>query len=112
MNDEEIEIMHQLEQYNGELLQRLKGIQAANAELNKTILHLSRTQAKQFMDNQNLQVAAEKAKDVVNLDTARQIKRLKELLKGCSKMVYKYAGGFPLQDDDQEYMRKINEVLQ
>ena len=62
---------------NAELKQRLKDTQNANAELNKTIQHLSKTQARQFVDNQNLQVKAEKAKDVIDLDAARQIKQLK-----------------------------------
>ncbi|MBR3676192.1 MAG: hypothetical protein IKN71_03550 [Alphaproteobacteria bacterium] len=62
---------------NAELKQRLKDTQNANAELNKTIQHLSKTQARQFVDNQNLQIKAEKAKDVVDLDAARQIKQLK-----------------------------------
>lgn len=54
-----------------------------NAQLKKQINHLLKTQARQFVDNQKLQVKAEKAKDVVNIDTARQIKQLKELLKEC-----------------------------
>lgn len=49
-----------------------------NERLKKQINHLSKTQARQFVDNQKLQVKAEKAKDVVNIDTARQIKQLKE----------------------------------
>ena len=51
-----------------------------NAQLKEQINHLLKTQARQFVDNQKLQVKAEKAKDVVNIDTARQIKQLKELL--------------------------------
>lgn len=45
---------------NAELKQRLKDTQNANAELNKTIQHLSKTQARQFVDNQNLQIKGEK----------------------------------------------------
>ena len=52
-----------------------------NAQLKKQINHLLRTQARQFVDNQKLQVKAEKAKDVVNFDMARQIILLKELMK-------------------------------
>ena len=52
-----------------------------NKQLKEQINHLLKTQARQFVDNQKLQVKAEKAKDVVNFDTARQIKHLKELLK-------------------------------
>jgi len=58
-----------------------------NAKLNEQINHLSKTQARQFRDNQNLQVKAEHAKDVVNIDTARQIKQLKELLKECRRYI-------------------------
>ena len=56
-----------------------------NAQLKEQINHLSKTQARQFVDNQKLQIKAEKAKDVVNIDTARQIKQLKELLKECKQ---------------------------
>lgn len=56
-------------------------LEQKNRELQKQANHLSKTQARQFVDNQKLQVKAEKAKDVVNIDTARQIKHLKELLK-------------------------------
>ena len=64
-------------------LNRSMVLQAENEQLKKQINHLLRTQARQFVDNQKLQVKAEKAKDVVNIDTARQIKQLKELLKEC-----------------------------
>jgi hypothetical protein len=58
-----------------------------NARLKEQINHLLKTQARQFVDNQKLQVKAEKAKDVVNIDTARQIKQLKELLKECRRYI-------------------------
>ena len=64
-------------------LHRSMVLEAENAQLKKQINHILRTQARQFVDNQKLQVKAEKAKDVVNIDTARQIKQLKELLKEC-----------------------------
>ena len=64
-------------------LNRSMVLEAENAQLKKQINHILRTQARQFVDNQKLQVKAEKAKDVVNIDTARQIKHLKELLKEC-----------------------------
>lgn len=64
-------------------LRRSMVLEAENAQLKKQINHILRTQARQFVDNQKLQVKAEKAKDVVNIDTARQIKHLKELLKEC-----------------------------
>lgn len=48
-------------------------LEQKNRELQKQANHLSKTQARQFVDNQKLQVKAEKAKDVVNIDTARQI---------------------------------------
>lgn len=49
--------------------------------LERQVNHLSKTQARQFVDNQKLQVKAEKAKDVVDIITAKKIKQLKELLK-------------------------------
>ena len=68
-------------------LHRSMVLQAENDKLKEQINHLSRTQARQFVDNQKLQVKAEKAKDVVNIDTARQIKQLKELLKDCRHII-------------------------
>lgn len=59
-----------------------------NTKLKEKIKHLSRTQARQFRDNQKLQVKAEHAKDVVNIDTAWQIKQLKEVItKMCCELV-------------------------
>lgn len=49
--------------------------------LERQVNHLSKTQARQFIDNQKLQVRAEKAKDVIDITTAKKIKQLKELLK-------------------------------
>ena len=74
-----------------------------NAQLKEQINHLLKTQARQFVDNQKLQVKAEKAKDVVNIDTARQIKQLKELLKECKKM---------LMQSNYQNMTQYHEVLE
>lgn len=84
-----------------------------NAQLKKQINHLLKTQARQFVDNQKLQVKAEKAKDVVNIDTARQIKQLKELLKDARnvlKMVDTYYGDY---DSTKGFLivERIDEVL-
>lgn len=49
--------------------------------LERQVNHLSKTQARQFIDNQKLQVRAEKAKDVIDITTAKKIKQFKELLK-------------------------------
>lgn len=84
-----------------------------NAQLKEQINHLLKTQARQFVDNQKLQVKAEKAKDVVNIDTARQIKQLKELLKDARnvlKMVDTYYGDY---DSTKGFLivERIDEVL-
>lgn len=86
-----------------------------NAQLKEQINHLLKTQARQFVNNQKLQVKAEKAKDVVNIDTARQIKQLKELLKECKDLIelMQAISGikqikFTVIDD---FVKKINEVL-
>lgn len=39
------------------------------------------TQARQFVDNQKLQVKAEKAKDVVDIEVARKIKQLEQIIE-------------------------------
>ena len=95
-------------------LHRSMVLQAENDKLKEQINHLSRTQARQFVDNQKLQVKAEKAKDVVNIDTARQIIQLKEILKECipyfNALVEKR---LKLEYIPQVYelLTKINEVL-
>ena len=67
----------------------LKSRESEIVKLKEQINHLLKTQARQFVDNQKLQVKAEKAKDVVNIDTARQIKQLKELLRECKeRLIY------------------------
>lgn len=97
-----------------------------NAQLKEQINHLLKTQARQFVDNQKLQVKAEKAKDVVNIDTARQIKQLKELLKECElwftgmvgnmndKNVGEHNKSVPIGNFEhifKVFSQKINEVL-
>lgn len=84
-------------------------------KLKKQLAHVTRTQAKQFRDNQKLQVRAERAKDVVNINTAREIKRLKELLKECREFYQKMYSlniinscSLPLYDD---LKKRINQVL-
>ena len=72
---------------NNKLLEDVERLEKENKELKKQVNHLSRTQARQFVDNQKLQVKAEKAKDVVNIDTARQIIQLKELLEDCRHII-------------------------
>lgn len=78
-----------------------------NTKLKEQINHLLKTQARQFVDNQKLQVKAEKAKDVVNFDMARQIIQLKELLKECRAEL---DGEFGI--GAEKLVEKIDEVLQ
>lgn len=66
---------------NNRLLEDVERLEKENKELKKQVNHLSRTQARQFVDNQKLQVKAEKAKDVVDIATAKKINQFKELLK-------------------------------
>lgn len=75
-----------------------------NARLKEQINHLLKTQARQFVDNQKLQVKAEKAKDVINIDTARQIKQLKDLLKECIDYL-------PEFETPMDILAKIDEAL-
>lgn len=79
-------------------------LEKENTKLKEQINHLLKTQARQFVDNQNLQVKAERAKDVVNIDTARQIKQLKELLKEVLRHELSLK-------EVTELTRKISEVL-
>ncbi len=66
---------------NNRLLEDVERLEKENKELKKQVNHLSKTQARQFADNQKLQVKAEKAKDVVDITTAKKIKQFKDLLK-------------------------------
>ena len=94
-------------------LHRSMVLQAENDKLKEQINHLSRTQARQFVDNQKLQVKAEKAKDVVNIDTARQIKQLKELLKECKEVIKNVDTYYGNYDSTNGYLviNKIDKVL-
>ena len=84
-----------------------------NAQLKEQINHLLKTQARQFVDNQKLQVKVEKAKDVVNIDTARQIKQLKELLKECKEVIKNVDTYYGNYDSTNGYLviNKIDEAL-
>lgn len=66
---------------NNKLIEDVERLEKENKELKKQVNHLSKKQAQQFVDNQKLQVKAEKAKDVVDITTAKKIKQFKELLK-------------------------------
>lgn len=70
---------------NNKLLEDVERLKKENKELKKQVNHLSKTQARQFVDNQKLQVKAEKAKDVVDIEAARKIKELERELKKCVK---------------------------
>lgn len=72
---------------NNKLLEDVERLEKENKELKKQVNHLSKTQARQFVDNQKLQVKAEKAKDVVNLDIARKIKKLEEKLEKTKQVL-------------------------
>lgn len=66
---------------NNKLLEDVERLEKENKELKRQVNHLSKTQARQFVDNQKLQVKAEKAKDVVDIEAARKIKELERELK-------------------------------
>lgn len=70
---------------NNKLLEDVERLEKENKELKKQVNYLSKTQARQFVDNQKLQVKAEKAKDVVDIEAARKIKELERELKKCVK---------------------------
>lgn len=81
-----------------------------NECLKKLNQRLQRTQARQFRDNQELQIKAEKAKDVVDFDKARKIKQLKELLKECRERIYDDRSE-DFEEGRMEFLTKIDEVL-
>lgn len=56
-------------------------LEKENKELKKQVNHLSKTQARQFVDNQKLQVKAEKAKDVIDIEATRKIKQLEQIIE-------------------------------
>lgn len=66
-------------------------LEKENKELKKQVNHLSKTQARQFVDNQKLQVKAEKAKDVIDIEAARKIKQLERELKKMREDLYAIA---------------------
>ena len=99
-----------------ELTRQINFWMQENTKLKEQINHLLKTQARQFVDNQKLQVKAEKAKDVVNIDTARQIKQLKELLKECRTYISRSATSRMIKNSagykkDMKLLTKIEEAL-
>lgn len=97
-----------------EIFVKTKALSEENTKLKKQLAHVTRTQAKQFRDNQKLQVKAEHAKDVVNIDTARQIKRLNELLKECKHIMSiekDFASCHFEKDKLCKLLTKINQAL-
>lgn len=66
---------------NNKLLEDVERLEKENKELKKQVNHLSKTQARQFVDNQKLQVKAEKAKDVVDITIAKKIKQLEQIIE-------------------------------
>ena len=57
---------------NNKLIEYVERLEKENIELKKQVNHLSKTQAQQFVDNQKLQVKAEKAKDVIDFASAKK----------------------------------------
>ena len=57
---------------NNKLIEYVERLEKENIELKKQVNHLSKTQARQFVDNQKLQVKAEKAKDVIDFASAKK----------------------------------------
>ena len=86
------------------------GVCDENSKLKKQIDHLQKTQARQFRDNQYLQTKYEHAKDVVNIDTARQIKQLKELLKQAYPL-FNYKDVSARTEFEKEWLAKAKKVL-
>lgn len=94
LNDEVVKVLDEVPDYNlwmnllytadmehkanNKLLEDVERLKKENKELKEQVNHLSKTQARQFVDNQKLQV---KAKDVVDIEAARKINQFKELLK-------------------------------
>lgn len=66
---------------NNKLIEDVERLEKEKKELKKQVNHLSKTQARQFVDNQKLQVKAEKAKDIVNIATAKKIKQLEQIIE-------------------------------
>lgn len=88
---------------NNKLLEDVERLEKENKELKEKVNHLSKTQARQFMDNQKLQVKAEKAKDVVNLDVAKKIKQLERELKKMREDLYAIANNVNPKFDVKKY---------
>lgn len=80
-------------------------LEKENKELKKQVNHLSKTQARQFVDNQRLQVKAEKAKDVVDIEAARKIKELERELKKMREDLYAIANNVNPKFDVKKYTR-------
>lgn len=88
---------------NNKLLEDVERLEKENKELKKQVNHLSKTQARQFVDNQKLQVKAEKAKDVVDIEAVRKIKELERELKKMREDLYAIANNVNPKFDVKKY---------
>lgn len=95
---------------NNKLLEDVERLEKENKELKEQVNHLSKTQARQFVDNQKLQVKAEKAKDVVDIEAARKIKELERELKKIREDLYVIANNVNPKFDVKKYAQTILSV--
>lgn len=96
---------------NNKLIEDVERLEKENKELKKQVNHLSKTQARQFVDNQKLQVKAEKAKDVIDIATAKKIKQLERELKKMREDLYVIANNGNPDFDAKKYAQKAWDAI-
>lgn len=96
---------------NNKLLEDVERLKKENKELKAQVNHLSKTQARQFVDNQKLQVKAEKAKDVVDIKAAKKIKQLEREVNRMSEDLYVIANNGSPDFDAKKYAQKAWDAI-
>ena len=90
-----------------ELRDQLEAKDQMIKELKKQVEHLSKTQARQFRDNQNLQLKAETARNVVDLDKEKQINKYKDLFHSCKIVLL----GYRFRETKTDTMLVVDDII-
>ena len=96
---------------NNKLHEDVERLEKENKELKRQVNHLSKTQARQFVDNQKLQVKVQKAKDVIDIATVRKIMRLEREVNRLSEDLYVIANNGNPDFDAKKYAQKAWDAI-
>lgn len=90
-----------------ELRDQLEAKDQQIKELKRTVQHLSKTQARQFRDNQNLQLKAKTTKNVIDLSKEREINKYKDILHSCKIILL----GYRFRETKSDTMLVVDDII-